>query len=92
VKTGGPKITSSRQSGNEKIIVKFNITNTVSAAESGQETEQTNADTSQPSVQLKLRVTFTVDINRGRQTLSFLCSYLADDYPAVPEQYQGGEN
>ncbi|CAF2722911.1 unnamed protein product [Rotaria sp. Silwood2] len=83
---------SSRQLGNEKITVKFHIANTVSAAGSGQETEQTNANTSQPSVQLKLRLTFTVDINRGRQTLSFLCSYLADDYPDVPEQYQGGEN
>jgi len=44
------------------------------------------------SSQLKSRPTFTVDINRGGQTLSFLCSYLPNDYPDAREQYRGSDN
>ncbi|CAF5037770.1 unnamed protein product, partial [Rotaria sp. Silwood1] len=90
--TDGPGITLSHQSGNGKITIKFNVTNIVNAAGSDQETdsdivkrEQTNTETSQLSTQLKSRPTFTVDINHGRQILSFLCSYLGDDYPDVLE-------
>jgi complement component 1 Q subcomponent-binding protein len=44
------------------------------------------------SSQLKSRPTFTVDINRGGQTLSFLCSYLPNDYPGAREPYRGSDN
>jgi len=44
------------------------------------------------SSQLKSRPTFTVDINRGGQTLSFLCSYLPNDFPNTREQHRGLEN
>jgi complement component 1 Q subcomponent-binding protein len=44
------------------------------------------------SSQLKSRPTFTVDINRGGQTLSFLCSYLPNDYPNTREQHRELDN
>ncbi len=79
--------------------MKFNVTNTVNANESDQESdlnptggEQQQEQTSNSSSQLKSRPTFTVDINRGGQTLSFLCSYLPNDYPNTREQSRGGEN
>ena len=83
-----------RQSGKDKVKVTFNVTNTVNASEAdpapdadaGGQQPLSDAESSQASSQLKSRPTFTVDINRGGQTLSFLCSYLPDDYPEVPEQ------
>ncbi|CAF0900076.1 unnamed protein product [Rotaria sp. Silwood1] len=99
VQCDGPEITLTRKSGKEKVTVKFNVTNTVNTAESDQDIDldaaaqqQSGSEASQPSSQLKSRPTFTVDINRGGQTLSFLCSYLPQDYSNVPEQYQSGEN
>jgi complement component 1 Q subcomponent-binding protein len=99
VQTNGPEVTLTRQTGSDKITVKFNVTNTVNANESEQEADlnptgqdpQTNTS-SLSSPQLKSRPTFTVDINRGKQTLSFLCSYLPNDYPDTREQHRGIEN
>lgn len=92
-------MTLTRQSGKEKVTVKFNVTNTINAAESDDETDaqeakrqQSTAESTQSSSQLKSRPTFTVDINRGGQTLSFLCSYLPQDYPPMPEQSQNASN
>ena len=54
------------------------------------EQQQNSGDAiSQPPSQLKSRPSFTVDINRGGQTLSFLCSYLIDDYPNSQDQQAG---
>ncbi|CAF2540722.1 unnamed protein product [Rotaria sp. Silwood2] len=100
VQCDGPEITLTRKSGKEKLTVKLNVTNTVNATESDQDMsldeagrQPSGGETSQPSSQLKSRPTFTVDINHGGQTLSFLCSYLPQDYPDVPpEQHQSGEN
>ncbi|CAF1148148.1 unnamed protein product [Rotaria sordida] len=103
VQSNGPAITLTRKSGKENITVKFNVTHTVNAAESDQamnfdeaggQQQQSNSEISQSSSssQLKSRPTFTVDINNGGQTLSFLCSYLPQDYSVAPEQYQSGEN
>ena len=79
--------------------MKFNVTNTVNANESDAETsgQQAPEEPTQASTQLKSRPTFTVDINRGGQTLSFLCSYLPDDFADGQAQSQGedkgqGEN
>ncbi len=99
MQTNGPEVTLTRQTGSDKITVKFNVTNTVNANESEQEADlnptgqdpQTNTS-SLSSPQLKSRPTFTVDINRGKQTLSFLCSYLPNDYPDTREQHRGIEN
>jgi len=44
------------------------------------------------SSQLKSRPTFTVDINRGGKILSFLCSYLPNDYPHTREQHRELQN
>jgi hypothetical protein len=75
------------------VTVKFNVTNTVNASESEQEPgsdaagqQQLGGESSQASSQLKSRPSFTVDINRGGQTLSFLCSYLPNDFPDTREQ------
>lgn len=92
--SNGPEVTLTRQTGNEKVVVKFNVTNTVNGDESDNsnptEQDQQGTDTSS---QLKSRPTFTVDINRGGQTLSFLCSYLPNDYPAeTPEQARESNN
>jgi len=96
VQTNGPEITLTRQTGNDKVVVKLNVTNTVNANESdhgsdlnpiGQEQKGNN-----PSSQLKSRPTFTVDISRGGQTLSFLCSYLPNDYPDTRNQDRGTDN
>lgn len=99
VQSNGPEVTLTRQSGNEKVTVKFNVTNTVNSADSDSETDletagqqQLGSEASQPSSQLKSRPTFTVDLNRGGQTLSFLCSYLPQDYPHASELGQSGEN
>ncbi len=81
------------------MTVKFNVTNTVDATDSDHEADleaaaqqQLGNEASQPSAQLKSRPTFTIDINRGGQTLSFLCSYLPHDHLNTPEQGRGGEN
>jgi len=92
----GPEVTLTRQTGNEKVVVKFNVTNTVNANESDQESDLNPTGQDQQvdnsSSQLKSRPTFTVDINRGGQTLSFLCSYLPNDYPGTREQHHGLDN
>lgn len=94
VETSGPEVTLTRDAGSEKIVVKFNVTNTVNANESEQEGELNPAAQEQqsnnPASQLKSRPTFTVDITRGGQSLSFLCSYLPNDYPESREHY--GDN
>jgi len=100
VQTNGPEVTLTRQTGTEKIVVKFNVTNTVNASESDhsddadapshQQQGGESVETTQPSSQLKSRPTFTVDLNRGGQTLSFLCSYLPDEYPET-RHLQGSE-
>ncbi|CAF1546187.1 unnamed protein product [Adineta ricciae] len=100
VQSNGPEVTLTRQSGNDKVTVKFNVTNTVNAMDSDQDAgldaagQQKFGDetATQPSSQLKSRPTFNVDISRGGQTLSFLCSYLPQDYPHAPELGQVGEN
>ncbi|CAF1394097.1 unnamed protein product [Adineta steineri] len=99
VQSNGPEVVLTRQSGNEKVTVTFNVTNTVNTSDSEQEAEldaagqpQASGDAAQPSAQLKSRPTFTVDINRGGQTLSFICSYLPYDYPSAPEHQQQGED
>jgi complement component 1 Q subcomponent-binding protein, mitochondrial len=95
VQTKGPEVTLTRQTGTDKVTVKFNVTNTVNTSESNQDADtdangqkqSTDDDAStQASSQLKSRPTFTIDIHRGGQTLSFLCSYLPDDYPDTVEQ------
>jgi len=91
VQTNGPEVTLTREMGNNKIVVKFNVTNSVNANESEHETVL-NPTEQDSSPQLKSRPTFTVDINRGGQTLSFLCSYLPNDYPDAREQHRGLEN
>ncbi|CAF3380832.1 unnamed protein product [Rotaria sp. Silwood1] len=96
VQTNGPEVTLSRDIGNEKIVVKFNVTNTVNASDSEQESDLQSTGQEQQitnsSSQLKSRPTFTVDINRGGQTLSFLCSYLPNDYPDSREHNHATEN
>ena len=92
--SNGPEVILTRQTGNEKVAVKFNVTNTVNANESDDQSDLNPSGQEQQgkesSPQLKSRPTFTVDINRGGQTLSFLCSYLPNDYPAeTPEQAAG---
>jgi complement component 1 Q subcomponent-binding protein len=94
--TKGPEVTLTRQTGDEKLVVKFNVTNTVNANESEQEPDlnptgqEQQANSSSP--QLKSRPTFTVEIHRGGQILSFLCSYLPNDYPDTREPVQGIDN
>jgi len=78
--------------GNNKIVVKFNVTNSVNANESEHETVLNPTAEQDSSSQLKSRPSFTVDINRGGQTLSFLCSYLPNDYPQTREHHRGLEN
>lgn len=95
--SNGPEVTLTRQTGNEKVVVKFNVTNTVNANESDDQPDLNPSGQDQQgnesSPQLKSRPTFTVDINRGGQTLSFLCSYLPNDYPAeIPEQARETDN
>lgn len=69
--------------------MKFNVINTVDGNESDHESDLNlsggEAATNQQgnestSSQLKSRPTFTVEITRGGQTLSFHCSYLPNDY------------
>lgn len=78
-------MTLTRETGKEKVTVKFNVTNTVDANESemnatGQEEQGKSA--------LKSRPSFTVEINRGGQILSFLCSYLPHDHLDGQDQQQ----
>ena len=93
--TAGPEVTLTQQKGSDKVTVKFNVTNTVNADESDQEAETTGTDQEQANpTGLKSRPSFTVDINRGGQTLSFLCSFLPDDYSGsrALDGEQGEEN
>jgi complement component 1 Q subcomponent-binding protein len=86
VQTNGPEVTLTRQTGTDKVVVKFNVTNTVNGNESDSNPPEQDQQGNESSSQLKSRPTFTVDINRGGQTLSFLCSYLPNDYPNTQEQ------
>lgn len=96
VQNKGPEVTLTRRTGNDQVTVKFNVTNSVNTSDSDQGTDEDAAgqkqqaagEGSQPSGQLKSRPTFTVDINRGGQTLSFLCSYLPDDYAGMSQNDQ----
>ncbi|CAF2391513.1 unnamed protein product [Rotaria sp. Silwood2] len=96
VQTNGPEVTLTRDVGNEKVAVKFNVTNTVNASDSEQESDVNSTGQEQQmnnsSSQLKSRPTFTVDINCAGQTLSFLCSYLPNDYPDTREHHHATEN
>jgi len=82
--------------GSDKIVVKFNVTSSVNADEPEHESDLNPTEQEQKvndsSSQLKSRPSFTVDINRGGQTLSFLCSYLPNDYPQTREHSRGLEN
>ena len=86
MQTNGPEVTLTRQTGTDKVVVKFNVTNTVNGDESDLNPSEQDPQGNSPSTQLKSRPTFTVEINRGGQTLSFLCSYLPNDYPDAREQ------
>lgn len=93
--TNGPEVTLTQQKGSDKVTVKLNVTNTVNPDESDQQIEATATGQEQPNeAGLKSRPSFTVDINRGGQTLSFLCSFLPDDYPGArdAEEQPGQEN
>ena len=72
--------------------MKFTVINTVNANEADQGTDLRSTEEQQPmnnsTSQLKSRPTFTVDIHRGGQVLSFFCSYLPNDYPDAQEQYR----
>ncbi|CAF1023489.1 unnamed protein product [Rotaria sordida] len=97
VQANGPEATLTRDIGNGKVVVKFNVTNTVNASDSEQESDlqstgQEQQQTNNSSSQLKSRPIFTVDINRGGPTLSFLCSYLPNDYPDTREHQHSTEN
>ena len=70
------------------MTVKFNVTNSVNASDSDTEVAEQPGEQSQTPGQLKSRPIFTVDINRGGQTLSFLCSFLPHDFPGVPQGEQ----
>jgi len=102
VEATGPEVTLTRKSGQEKVVVKFNVTNTVNASESDHSSDTDEhahqqqgggepGTSSQTSSQLKSRPTFTVELNRGGQTLSFLCSYLPDDYPDARQHLPADE-
>jgi len=104
IQTKGPEVTLNRQSTNENVTVKFNITNSVNASESDEESnlntpgqQQLGEELTQKPAQLKSRPTFTVNINRGGQILSFLCSYLPQDYSGISneentQQQEGNDN
>jgi complement component 1 Q subcomponent-binding protein len=72
--------------------VKFNVTNTVNENQSDLNPSGQEQQGNESPSQLKSRPTFTVDLNRGGQTLSFLCSYLPNDSPNAREQESGLEN
>jgi len=93
IENNGPEVTLTRQTGNDKIVVKFNVTNTVDEGESDVNLNQSEQgqEAQNPSSQLKSRPSFTVDINRGGQTLSFLCSYLSNEYPETQDENQQEE-
>ena len=83
----GPEVTLTRQTGDDKVVVKFNVTNTVNASDAEPELEAKAGEQEEDSKsQLKSRPSFTVEITRGAQTLSFLCSFLPNDYAASREQ------
>ena len=99
--TKGPEVTLTRRKGNEQITVTFNVANSVNTSDSDQDADfegagqqkQEGKEGSEASGQLKSRPTFTVDINRGGQTLSFSCSYLPDDFSGMGQSpnEQGGQ-
>jgi complement component 1 Q subcomponent-binding protein len=103
IQNKGPEITLTRQTGNENVTVKLNVTNSVNASESDHEEDlkvagqqQLDGEVSQTPAELKSRPTFTIDINRGGHTLSFLCSYLPHAFSGISigenDQQQGGGN
>ena len=75
--------------------MKFSVTNTVNSSDSDQESDlnptESEGQAANASAPLKSRPTFTVDLIRGSQTLSFLCSYLPNDYPNAREPKQATE-
>ena len=80
-------MTLTKQSGTDKVTVKFNVTNSVNANEGDPDPTANPTGQEQSTVgQLKARPNFTVEIHRRGQILSFLCSFLPSDFPEPREQ------
>lgn len=63
-----------KQNDKEKIVVSFNVNHTVDTEDDGETVEETS-DNNQLG-EMKSKPNFEVDIIRGKQTLSFTCSFL----------------
>jgi len=80
----GSEVTLSKDYDGEKIVIKFNINDTV---EDQRDPEMEEAEAPQDK-DLKSKPKFQVDLTRRGQTLTFLCSFVEDAMPEAeqPEQ------
>jgi len=82
VKTEGPNVTMTKNHGDEKIVVKFTVNNSLTSSEhlDGDEFEGEKSDKQQPaepqSPDFRSRPPFTITITRGSKNLSFNCSFM----------------
>lgn len=81
--SNGPQVTLKNKFGENQVVVKFNVVNSLNANDLDQDANiNPHPQESQPTTQLKSRPSFTVEINKTGKILSFLCSFLPSDYAA----------
>jgi len=88
-KCEGPNVTLEKKHQNEQITVKFNVNGSLddSSESAMDETEATKEGESSGS-QIKSRPAFSVDLKRGNQVLTFLCSFLPSEEGEEVEDFQ----
>jgi len=72
VSLNGAEVTLTKDNGDEKVTISFNVNHTV---EADVEPEIDPADDKADLGEMKSKPNFEIDIKRGNQTLSFTCSY-----------------
>jgi hypothetical protein len=76
MKTDGPNVTLTKQHNDEQITVKLNVNHSLDSGEPSIDEQLEQQQTQEKEAEMKSRPSFSVDIQRGGQTLSFGCSYL----------------
>lgn len=86
VKLDGAEVTLTKKTGNETIIVNFNVNHTVDTDADAEPELNPNMD--KPDfAELKSKPSFDVDLQLGDQTLSFTCSFLPSDSVQQSDDY-----
>lgn len=87
VKLDGAEVTLTKKSGNETVIVNFNVNHTVDTDAETEPEVNPNMDKPEEFAELKSKPSFDIDLQLGDQTLSFTCSFLSSDSVQQTDEY-----